>query len=104
MTIALASDPGSTTLGGTVTITVGRRGRLFRADVDIAASDLAFKITSTGLTSAISNPLTVNPRSRSVSARHEPSPTAVAGLAFVTEPILDVDSTEISRPLIAAPP
>ena len=87
VTVALASGPGA--LEGTLTATVSGGMATFSNLADDVVGTITIGFTGTGLTSAVSNPITISPATASkLVIETPPSPTATAGQAFATAPVI----------------
>jgi hypothetical protein len=93
VTIALFANPGSATLGGTVTVNVVDGVATF-TDLTLTAADSGYTLvaTSGSLTAATSIPFTVTPAAAAeLTIVTQPSATATAGQPFDTQPLLDLE-------------
>ncbi len=87
--VTAALNTGSGPLQGTLTATVSGGIATFTNLSDNKAETISLKFTSPGLTTAISNSIVVNPTTATKLVIHtQPSPTATAGVAFATQPVI----------------
>jgi hypothetical protein len=93
--VGLASNPGGTTLGGTVTVAASGGVATFSGlTLTRAASGYTLDVSASGPTSTTTGAITVNPGGPPQLVFHTlPSATATAGQPFATQPVLyEVDS------------
>ncbi len=91
VTVALASNPGGATLGGTLSVTASNGVATFSAlTLTQAASGYTLVATSSGITSATTNAITVIATTASqLVIGTQPSATATAGQAFGAQPVVE---------------
>ena len=91
VTVALASNPGNATLGGTLTATASNGVATFSGlTLTTAASGYTLIVSSNGVDSATTNAITVTPAAVSkLVIQTQPSATATAGQAFATQPAVE---------------
>ncbi len=91
VTVALASNPGNATLGGTLTATASNGVATFSGlTLTTAATGYTLQISATGVDSAATNAITVTPAAASkLVIETQPSATATAGQAFATQPVVE---------------
>ncbi len=89
VTVNLASGPG--TLGGTVTTDAVNGVATFKDLVSTTSGSDAFSATSGTLSAPATTPVTVTPAPPSqLIIQIQPSQTATAGLAFATQPVVEI--------------
>jgi hypothetical protein len=92
--VTVSSLPvGSGPLQGTTTLTVSGGSVYFTGLADDKAETISLQFTSVpALTSATSNNIMVSPAAASqLVIATQPSPTATAGVAFATQPVVDIE-------------
>jgi hypothetical protein len=90
VTVALANNPGGSTLGGTLTVTANQGVAVF-SDLTLNKSGTGYTLQATtpNLTAATTNAFNVTPGAASqLVVTQQPSPTARAGVAFATQPVV----------------
>jgi streptogramin lyase len=95
VTVGLASNPGGTTLGGTVTVAAsGGLATFSGLTLTRAASGYTLYVSGSGPTSTTTSTITVNPGGSPQLVFHTlPSARATAGQPFATQPVLyEVDA------------
>jgi hypothetical protein len=91
VSIALASNPGGATLGGTLAANAVNGVAAFSGLVlDVAATGYTFHLSSGNFPLATSEPVTVTPATDArLMVTVQPSTTATAGRAFATQPVIE---------------
>ncbi len=91
VTITLANNPGSGTLGGTLTLAVTNGMASFSdLTLDTAGTGYTLRASSSGLASLVTSPFNVTPAAAfRLVVSTEPSAPATAGQAFSTQPVIE---------------
>jgi hypothetical protein len=93
VTVALASDPGGATLGGTLTATASGGIATFSGlTLNTAAAGYTLTVSGNGVDDATTSAITVTPAAASqLVIGTQPSSAATAGQAFGVQPVIDVE-------------
>ena len=84
VTVALANNPGGATLGGTLSVNAGQGVANFSGlALDAVGTGYTLQVSSSGLASATTDPITVNPvPATKLVITQEPPPGVIAGAPF----------------------